>query len=400
MLKNVCVIKWSNGTLYRNVLDKYFASIKANYFLPVKQDSSVSTHSDRGDAYADASVSGLRDWYRIVHVCRAWRKLAYEVKEVWDFLDTSWPIEAQEDFIARSSGLGFSPRFLVHFAVCHGDLFVFPLPPSPFHVIDKTYPCKDAVPTLEGLKIHVIRTNYDQSPIAAWDTFRARHLSNPARRLKLLHLEGSDARPIIDFPMLSTHDQMLSESPFESVVLRNVSPRFLLGRLELDNLKFLEVAYLPAAQHEFSSLEALQILAVAPRIKTLAFNINSYLSLPVRSHALIKRPERLTVPYLQELSLELWPAKHLQYFLSCLDLPSIQHFTTSIHPNHSPKKFNWMKDAPSEIMSLVAQCRSARSQNRPSHTATFSKPTVQATTTRFSIIYPQFSSSTPASPSK
>lgn len=295
--------------------------------------------------------------------CRAWRTLATEFKEIWEFIDTTRPIDAQQDFISKAGGPEFTPRFLIHFSEDDGNDFGTPPSPSPFTALCETYSCKDALSTLEGLEIHIVSANDDHRVPDAWDTstFRSRHLSSQASHLKLLHLELFDPRTYMypEFPPLSTPEQMLNESPFQSVVLRNISPQFLLGRLEIDNLKYLEVSYRPGQQVQLFSLEVLQIFSIAPQIETPIFNANSYHWAP-RSVIFVKRPARLTVAHLKNLSLKKWPAEHLQYLLSSIDLPSIQHFSTSTNSHHSPKNFDWMKDGPSEILSLAAQCRSAR----------------------------------------
>ncbi|KZS87138.1 hypothetical protein SISNIDRAFT_461236 [Sistotremastrum niveocremeum HHB9708] len=146
-----------------------------------------------------------------MHVCRTWRTLASEFMEIWEFMDPTWPLEAQQGFlsISKAGGPDFNPRFLIHFPEDDGDGFGTPPSPSPFIALDEIYPCKDALLTLEGLKIHIVPANDDQRVPDAWDTFRSCHLSSQARHLKLLHLELFDPRTYMyrEFPTSSTPEQ-------------------------------------------------------------------------------------------------------------------------------------------------------------------------------------------------
>ncbi|KZS87131.1 hypothetical protein SISNIDRAFT_553327 [Sistotremastrum niveocremeum HHB9708] len=338
--------------LFRDILKQYVDDIKASYFLSPDRES-------QDDAAARASR--LRKWYTIMHVCRSWRKIASDCPELWDVMDTSWPSAVQADFLSRSNNREvFSPSFLIHDHHCSSSSS---RPSSPFAAIERRYPCKEALPTLRGLKIIITQTDYNQHIPQFWTEFSAGHLLTPSPHLQYLHLEALDSRFHMDPLMLATPEEMFGgeSPPLESVVLRNFSPRFLLSRVELDNLRFLEVVYTPEHGHEVFSYEVLQILSMAYRLEIVIFNVKTYQDWAVESDmTFVERSERLTMSNLKELSLELWPSHHLEYLMSSIDTPAIHHFRTSIHPRHSPKTYNWMNVAPPQISHLASQCRSAR----------------------------------------
>ncbi|KZS87130.1 hypothetical protein SISNIDRAFT_322185 [Sistotremastrum niveocremeum HHB9708] len=322
--------------VFREILRHYFGDIKTTLLRELgaranpRTDSWYSIH-----------------WYRILHVCGAWREVALDCSDIWDFMDTSWPSVVRNDLVSKAGG--HPPRFLIHLAEGNGS--------SPFYAIDQSYPSKDILPMLENLNITLINNRESRSLASAWDTFCRRHLCRPAPRLKHLHLEVIGPGYGVDFP-ITTPEQMLGDgSPLTAVVLRNISPRFLLSRTNLTDLTNLEFTFASQDGREFFSLEVIQIISMAPRLETLIVDIKHYS--PSRSDATFaRRSERVIAQSLKEISLEWWPSNHLEYLMSCMDLPRNEHFKSSLYPNVSPQTYGWMNDAPVDLQNLASQCRS------------------------------------------